>query len=118
MNAKGIESIAVGTATDKDAINAICKLDPSVIDMSGKTSLSRLAMLARRATCVIGNDTGPVHLTAAVGAPTLALMSDHVNPVWSAPRGPRAKWLQGKPLSTLSVDEVFLALSAMLDKTT
>jgi len=56
-------------------------------------------------------------LAAAVGAPTLALMSEKVDPLWSAPHGAHAKWLQGKPLSALSPNEVFLALSAMLDKT-
>jgi ADP-heptose:LPS heptosyltransferase len=116
LKAKGIDSIAVGTKTDKDAITGLKKAAPDVIDLSGKTSLQQLATLARHAACVIGNDTGPVHLMAAIGPPTLALMSEKVDPVWSAPRGPHVQWAQGKPLASLSPDEVFLALGPLLDR--
>ncbi len=113
---QGVRSIAVGTLADAGAITALRQTAPDIIDFSDKTNLLELAALARRAACVLGNDTGPVHLTAAIGAPTLALMSEQVDPLWSAPRGPRAKWLQGTPLADLSIDKVFLALSEMLDK--
>lgn len=103
---KGVACLAVGTKADRESIDAICKLAPEVMDLSGRTSLGQLAALARRAEIVIGNDTGPTHLAAACGARTIALMSDRVNPVWSAPKGARATWLQGKPLSALSVEEV------------
>jgi ADP-heptose:LPS heptosyltransferase len=113
---KNIVSIAVGTQADVPAVAAIRALSPYVVDFSGKTDLLQLSALMRRAAGVIGNDTGPTHLAAALGTRTLALMSDRVDPVWSAPKGPRAKWLQGKPLSALSADEVLLALQDMLDR--
>lgn len=106
---KGIAVLAVGTKADQESIDAIRALAPSVIDMCGKTTLKQLAALARRSVCVVGNDTGPTHLAAAVRARTIALMSDKVDPHWSAPEGARAKWLQGKPLSALGVDEVWAA---------
>lgn len=107
---KGLVCLAVGTKADRDSIEAICRLAPDVMDLSGRTSLGQLAALARRAEIVIGNDTGPTHIAAACGARTLALMSDRVNPLWSAPKGPRATWLQGKPLTALSVEDVLLRL--------
>lgn len=103
----GVKAITVGTEQDKESIRKIRALAPEVIDLSGKTSLKQLAAIARRAKVVIGNDTGPTHIAAAVGARTLALMSDHVDPHWSAPRGPHTKWLQGVPLSDLGVEEVW-----------
>ncbi len=112
---KGITCVAVGTKADAAAIDAIRVLAPHVADLSGRTSLHQLASLARQSTSVIGNDTGPTHLAAAVGAPVLALMSDRVNMTWSAPRGPRTRPLQGKPLSALGVDKVLLALAGLLD---
>ena len=45
-----------------------------------------------------------------VGARTVALMSEKVDPAWSAPRGPRATWLQGAPLAALGVETVLSAL--------
>jgi ADP-heptose:LPS heptosyltransferase len=108
---QGIGSVAIGTASDAYAIQEIAVLAPHVVDLSGKTTLPQVAALARRAEVVIGNDTGPTHLAAAVGARTLALMSDQVDPMWSSPRGPNIKWLQGKPLASLDVEKVLAALS-------
>jgi ADP-heptose:LPS heptosyltransferase len=110
----GIDSIAVGTKQDSAAILAIRTDAPHVQDYSGRTSLPQLATLARHAVAVVGNDTGPSHLAAAVGAVTLTLMSDRVNPTWSVPRGENAYWLQGKPLATLGVNEVFAAVMGLL----
>jgi ADP-heptose:LPS heptosyltransferase len=87
-----------------------------VVDLSGRTTLFQLAGVMRRAVCVIANDTGPMHVAAAVGAPVLGLMSEQVNGAWSAPKGPRAKALQGKPLTELGVDKVLLALGDFLDQ--
>lgn len=103
---KGIASLAVGTQEDAFVVASIRALAPEVIDITGKTSLKQLAALARRAELVVGNDTGPTHLAAAVGARTVALMSEKVNPIWSAPKGPQASWVQGKPLMSLSVEAV------------
>ena len=107
---RGIQCVAIGTTHDTPAIREIIAAGGPVIDLSGQTSLPQVAALARKADYVIGNDTGPTHLAAAVGARTLALMSDRVNPHWSAPKGPRATWVQGKPLETLSPESVLAAL--------
>jgi ADP-heptose:LPS heptosyltransferase len=112
LQKKGIASIAVGTKV----IAAIRAVNPKVADFSGATTLFQLAALMRRAAFVVSNDTGPMHIAAAVGARTLGLMSDQVNAEWSAPKGPRAKWLQGKPLVELGVDKVLLALDDFLDQ--
>jgi len=110
LREKGIDSIVIGTKQDISAIIGIRQAAPHVIDLSNRTNLPEVASLARRSMAVIGNDTGPVHLAAAMGAPTLALISDRVDPVWSAPRGIKTRWLQGKPLDALGADEVSIAL--------
>src|SRR5205085_8020560 len=43
------------------------------IDLVGKTDLLTAAAVLRRAALFIGNDTGLMHIAAAVGAPTLGL---------------------------------------------
>lgn len=102
-----ITSIAIGTSADESTILEIAAQAPHLINLCGQTSLAQVAELARRAVCVVGNDTGPTHLAAAVGGKTLALMSDQVDPVWSCPKGAQSAWLQGKPLSALAVEDVF-----------
>jgi len=47
---------------------------PGVIDMTGRTSLPELMDLMRHAGLVISNDTGPAHLSIALGAPTLVIV--------------------------------------------
>jgi len=106
LKREGIASVAVGAGEDARPIRELCVREESVIDLCGRTSLFHLAALARRAEIVVGNDTGPVHIAAAAGARVLALMSDKVDPLWSAPKGERAKWLQGKPLAALTANEV------------
>lgn len=114
---RGIASVAVGAKQDASAIAAVkAAVSAPVMDIGGKTSLLQLGGAIRRSACVIANDTGPMHMAAALGAPVLGLMSEKVNASWNAPRGSRAAWLQGKPLSGLGVDQVFLALTRLLDK--
>lgn len=75
--------------------------------------LGSLAVWLSGAALYIGNDSGPTHLAAAVGTPTLALFGP-TNPAIWAPRGPHVKVLQQEPISELSVDEVLVAARGIL----
>ena len=48
-----------------------------VLDLTGKTSLRELGALLSHAQLVLSRDSGPAHLGAAVGCPTVALMTSH-----------------------------------------
>jgi ADP-heptose:LPS heptosyltransferase len=45
----------------------------AALSLAGQTSVGQLAALMRRATLVLGVDSGPLHLAAAQGVPTLHL---------------------------------------------
>jgi ADP-heptose:LPS heptosyltransferase len=107
---RGLACVAIGTGVDQEAIAEIQALAPDVINLAGKTDLGQIAGLARRAEMVIGNDTGPVHLTGIVGAPTLVLMSRVTDPVRMLPRGPAVSWLKRDDLADLMPDEVLTAM--------
>lgn len=109
--AQDIQIVMLGTRDDGAALSAIKTMAPRVIDLGGRTSLAQIGGIARRAMAVLGNDTGPTHLAAAVGAPTLTLFADTVNPAWSRPRGVRTAYLQGKPLADLAVERVLQSLA-------
>ena len=53
----------------------------------------------------VGHDTGPTHLAASLGLPTLALFGPTDPAVWS-PQGPRVTVLRREPLSSLDPDDV------------
>jgi heptosyltransferase-2 len=55
-------------------------------------TLAGLAACLAACEAVIANDSGPLHLAAAVGARCLGLYGP-VDPQWSAPVSPRAEWL-------------------------
>jgi heptosyltransferase-2 len=54
--------------------------------MAGETSVPGLASLLARCRVLITNDTGPMHVAAAVGTPTVALFGS-TSPAWTRPFG-------------------------------
>lgn len=114
LHERGITCLAIGTKTEADVIANICSLSPHVVDLSGRTSLAQLAALARHAVIALGNDTGPTHVVAAAGAPTLVLFAGVVNPVWSSPRGQNVRWIQREDLDDLDAAEVQKNLTIMI----
>ncbi len=99
----------IGTEAEREAVDTILREAPGCLDLCGKTSIQELASLAMRAEAVIGNDTGPVHIAGAVGAPTLVLMSGHSNPKTMLPQGPRVDFRQKENLADLPPEEVLRA---------
>lgn len=55
-------------------------------NLAGKTSLLELAELYRRCAVLISNDTGPMHIAAAVGTPVVAIFGP-TDPVLTGPYG-------------------------------
>jgi len=80
--------------------------------LAGLTSLAQIADLGARAALAVGNDTGPMHLIAAAGAPCVALFSDDSDPRLCGPRG-RVAILGRADLADLPVGEVLAAAMAI-----
>src|SRR2546427_12359609 len=59
---------------------------PAPIDLMGQTTLKDLIALLRRARLLITNDSGPMHLAAAVGTPVIALFGPN-DPARTGPYG-------------------------------
>jgi lipopolysaccharide heptosyltransferase I len=57
-----------------------------ILDLSGRTTLRQLAEVLRRCRVAIANDTGPMHISAAVGTPTVAIFGP-TDPTRLAPYG-------------------------------
>jgi ADP-heptose:LPS heptosyltransferase len=64
----------VGARDDAALARAIAtRASTSVTDLTGETSISALIGLGSMAALAVGNDTGPTHVLAAAGAPTVAI---------------------------------------------
>lgn len=104
--ARGRQPVLLGTETERAALDALAAQAPGVVDLAGRTGLAEIAGLARHAEAALGNDTGPMHLIAAVGCPAQVLFSRESDPELSRPRGPVVELIRVDDLAELSVDEV------------
>jgi ADP-heptose:LPS heptosyltransferase len=90
---------------------AVLAAVPGALDLTGRTSFAALGAVARRAAFAVGNDTGPTHMMAAAGCPTVALFGAESDPALCAPRGPRASVVRHQPLAALEPAAVAAALA-------
>jgi ADP-heptose:LPS heptosyltransferase len=89
LAARGLMPVILGTAAERPLAEAMRAACPEAIDLTGKTAIADIAGLAAGAALAVGNDTGPMHLIAAFGTPSLVLFSEDSDPALCAPRGPR-----------------------------
>ncbi len=78
----GLRSVVAGGPDDAARAEKI----GGAINLAGKSSLMELTALLERAAVVIANDTGPMHIAAALGVPLVALFGP-TNPVRTGPYG-------------------------------
>ena len=112
LAAKGVAPVLLGAKAEAAELAAIAEACPQATSLAGKTDLFDIAALGRRAMAAIGNDTGPMHLIAAAGAPALVLFSAESDPALCAPRG-RVTVLRRPSLADLDGTEVESALAAL-----
>lgn len=88
LHAQHVRPVVIGAAQDRPLAEIIRAHCAEALDLTGRTSLPELAGLAARAALAIGNDTGPMHLAAALGCRSIVLFSGASDPALTAPRGP------------------------------
>ena len=68
--------VVVGAASERGRAEAVVKLSQTgsrVVNLAGRCDVAELVALLAHADVVVTNDSGPMHLAAAVGASTVAL---------------------------------------------
>ncbi|MBM3987829.1 MAG: glycosyltransferase family 9 protein [Planctomycetes bacterium] len=90
--------VLIGSLAERAYIETIRERigDRRCINLAGEFSLGELVALFARAGVVVSNDSGPMHLAAAIGAPTLGLFGPET-PVMYGPLGLRARALYRPP---------------------
>ncbi len=125
----GAQVMFVGSPADRQNVDGILSLmDHTPIDAVGKTSLLELAALLTKVDCLVTNDSGPMHMSVAVGTPVVALFGP-TDPVKTGPYGDghvviqkelacgacmKRSCLTRKCMSDISVDEVFEHVSNLI----
>lgn len=127
----GIMPVIIGGAREKPLAEAIrSKMVAEPVDLCGLTSLKESAYLFRQAKAIVGGDTGPMHLAAALGRPVVAMYGP-TDIKRNGPYGPHHKVLQTslpcagcwkrqcpkglECLETIKPEEVYEALQGLFD---
>jgi heptosyltransferase II len=89
--------ILFGTASEVPVSSAIAaELRLPHIDLTGKTAIAELPALLSQCHLFLGNDSGAMHVAAAVGLPVIAIFGP-TDPDGTAPVTPLATLVQQKP---------------------
>ena len=115
LRAKGLDIVIIGGPQESAMARLIQKAVGQARDLTGRTDFAQIAVLGAKAALAVGNDTGPLHLIAAAGAPTVALFSGASDPLLTAPRGHVAV-VQSPDLKDLPVSTVANASMSLLPR--
>ena len=130
LTAKGLAVALFGSANDAAVTREIAAAAPGAIDLAGKTRLEDAIDLIAAASVAVSNDSGLMHIAAAVGTPVVAVygstspentppLAEHRELVWleldcspchekTCPLG------HMNCLNTLGVDTVLAAVERLL----
>ncbi|MEW5986203.1 MAG: glycosyltransferase family 9 protein [Chloroflexota bacterium] len=117
--------LLVGATNERPLAQTIAGLMSSpAVNLAGRLSLGALGALGEVADLYVGNDTGPTHVAAAVGCPTLAIFGPS-DPAVSAPYATKghvvALWRDGGTPFTwangVTVSEAIAAADTLLAAT-
>jgi lipopolysaccharide heptosyltransferase II len=98
----GLPVVFVGAPSEVEHVRTVVALvgdarGAPVIDLAGKLTVGELAAALAAARAVVTNDSGPMHVAAALGTPTIGLFGPET-PVMYGPLGERASALWRPPV--------------------
>ncbi|MEE8201858.1 MAG: glycosyltransferase family 9 protein [Candidatus Acidoferrales bacterium] len=109
--------LVLGSPDDRSRADALVqRLQSSPINLAGKTTVATAAALLAHCHLVLTNDSGAMHLAAALGRPTVALFGPTDPSQWG-PRGPGQSIVLRSPtgrMEDLSIDPVVAAVRQQL----
>jgi len=108
--ARGLTPVLLGSMEEESIMAEILEVCPLAHNLAGMTTLEDIGELARLARGAVGNDTGPMHIIAAIGCQCVVLFSSASDPALCAPLGRRVKTFRKVSLMNVYVDEVENAL--------
>ncbi len=70
----GLRSVVIGTAGQAPMAAEIRRVEPTAIDLCGKSRLSEVAALIAGARLLVANESGPLHIADALGMPLVGIV--------------------------------------------
>jgi ADP-heptose:LPS heptosyltransferase len=89
LQARGLRVVLTGTAAEADLVAGVIRATVGrPLSLAGRTDLGSLAALLSGARLLVSNDTGVIHLAAALGTPSVVVSTEPSPDRW-APRDRR-----------------------------
>jgi ADP-heptose:LPS heptosyltransferase len=98
---------------ERQMVPRMRKLFPPGTIFFDRLTIPQLAAAQARLTVFVSNDTGPVHIAAAVGTPVVVIM-DRLDPHCFTPVGAEHRLVYGSSVASISVDKVYKAAHELL----
>ena len=74
LTESGVRVVVTGSAEERTLVDQVAgSRSDSVVQVAGELDIKELAALLKASTVCVTNSTGPLHIAAAVGTPTVAL---------------------------------------------
>jgi heptosyltransferase-2 len=122
--------VLIGSAAEADVANEVrAQVRHQLIVLTGETTVAQMVALISIADVLVTNDTGPAHIGAATGTPTLVIFGP-TNPLTTYPMSPAAELIREPPdcapcmlrdcpidhrcMTAISVEAVFARAIAMM----
>ncbi len=129
----GAQVVLIGAASERESAQAVADqmVGRGAINLAGETTMTELIGLLDACDLLVSNDTGPAHIGAALGRPTLTLFGP-TNEFETAPTGKYAELIRAdgiecarcmyrdcpidhRCMTRISAEDVFEKARALLD---
>ena len=124
--------VLIGSKDEIDVTNEVAqRMRHRPVVLTGKTTLDQITAVLGLVDLVVTNDTGPAHIAAALGCPTIVIFGP-TNPLTTRPFSPKAEIIRHPPdcapcmlrdcpidhrcMTAITVDEVFEHSHALLKR--
>jgi ADP-heptose:LPS heptosyltransferase len=109
----GVRPIVFIGPEERDAVQNMRRLFPQATVFLEKLSISQLAAAQARLAVFVSNDTGPVHIAAAVGTPLVVLIGRPTRHAY-IPLATSQRLIYSHGVDTIDVEEVYTATRELL----
>ncbi|HXD34355.1 MAG TPA: glycosyltransferase family 9 protein [Pyrinomonadaceae bacterium] len=109
----GVRPIVFAGPEERPLVQQMKSLFPSSTIVFDRLSIPQLAAAQARLAMLVSNDTGPMHIAAAVGTPVVLLL-DRRAPESYLPLGDQHRVIYSSTIPEITVDEVYEVARALL----
>ena len=97
LNESGTTTVLIGSPAEAEVSEEVRgRAHHQPVMLTGKTTVAQMVALISMADILVTNDTGPAHVGAAVGTPTLVIFGP-TNPLTTYPMSPNADMIREPP---------------------